>query len=307
MKQIVRRIRRIIRDEIGKVLILDLILLTVGGLIMAPMLGLMSTGLLAGQVSEKKMGELYAADAGVEYAIWHLEQGGDPNDVPEFSLNSKNVTIQIDVEWPDECYEPAVYEITSTATGADNSGTTILARVTGIFVYIEDGWLHSGEMVEGDVYAEGDLLIDNDAQITGNTIVVGNLIMNESSLVGGVVCVGGDVTFNEGAHVDSDIFIGGNLLMQGGSTGSSINGTAYVRGTVQMQGASTLSQDLWAGGDSVEIDANALAMEDVHVTAAEVVSAKPGVILGDIYEDYYDDWGCPLEFSEPEILVWVIV
>lgn len=300
-------VKRLVRDEAGRSMVLALILLVTGGLILTPLLGLMSTGLLAGQVYEKKTDELYAADAGVEYGIWHLLQGGDPYDVPEFSVNSKNVTIQIDVEWPDECYEPAVYEITSTATSADGSDTTVLARVTGIFVYIENGWLHSGEIVEGDVYAPEDLLIDNDAQILGNTIVVGNLILNACSLVGGIVCVGGNLTFNEGAHVDSDLFVGGNLVMHGGNDGSSINGTAYVRGTVQMQGQASLQQDLWSGGDSVEVDAKALVMGDVHVIAAEVVSAKPGVILGEIYEDYNDDWGCPLGFSEPEVLVWVII
>lgn len=286
---------------------MDLVLLVVGGLILTPLLGLTSTGLQAGQVYEKKTYELYSADAGVEYAIWYLIHAGDPDDVPEFSLNNKNVAIQIDVYWPPECYEPAVYDITSTATSADSSSTTILASVTGIFVYIEGGHLHSGEIVEGDVYAEGDLLVDNDAEITGNTIVVGDLIMNECSIVGGVVCVGGNVTFNEGATIESDVFVGGNVLMQGGSTGSSIDGDLYARGNVQMQGASTLSQDMWSGGDSVEVDANALVMGDVHVTSAEVVSAKPGTILGEIYEDYHDEWGCPLGFTEPEILHWVIL
>jgi len=65
-------VKRIMRDEKGTVMILALILLVVGGLILAPMLGLMSTGLIAGQVYEKNMATLYAADAGVEDALHNI-------------------------------------------------------------------------------------------------------------------------------------------------------------------------------------------------------------------------------------------
>jgi len=65
-------LKKSIKDETGQALILVVILLLVGSLIIAPLLGFMSTGLLAGQVFEKKMGGLYAADAGVEDALWQL-------------------------------------------------------------------------------------------------------------------------------------------------------------------------------------------------------------------------------------------
>jgi len=70
MKSIVKRA---IRDEKGSVLILVLILLVVGGLILTPLLGLMSTGLVSGQIYERKMDEYYAADAVVEDACWQLK------------------------------------------------------------------------------------------------------------------------------------------------------------------------------------------------------------------------------------------
>jgi len=55
------------------VFVLALILLVVGGLIIAPLMGFMSTGLIVGQVFEKKMDGLYAADAGVEDAMWKIK------------------------------------------------------------------------------------------------------------------------------------------------------------------------------------------------------------------------------------------
>jgi len=300
-------VNRLVRDEKGRAMTLALLLLVLGGLILTPLLGLMSTGLAAGQVYEKKTDELYAADAGVENAIWHLQEGGDPDDVLELTVNDKAVVVEIE-ELPHECYEPAIYEIISTATSADGSSTAVLCHVTNIYAYVESGWLHEGEIIGTDVFAPGDLFVDNDAQIQGNAIVEGDLILNACSLIGGVVCVGGDVTLNEGAEIQSDLYVVGNMLLMGGSTGSWIDGDVYVRGDVEMQGQAACNQTLWSGSNvtgGVQIDKNATIYGDVHVRYLEVVEAS-GQILGEIYEDYYDH-DCPLGFAPPEILVWVIV
>jgi len=77
-----------------------LVLLVVGGLIMTPLLGLMGTGLTAGRVYENKSHEYYAADAGVEDALWRLL-----NDawLPSYQLNdpvnNKEIEVTIDRVW----------------------------------------------------------------------------------------------------------------------------------------------------------------------------------------------------------------
>lgn len=53
-------------------MILALILLVVGGLVASSLLAYMSTGLIASEVYERKMAELYAADAGVEDALHNI-------------------------------------------------------------------------------------------------------------------------------------------------------------------------------------------------------------------------------------------
>jgi carbonic anhydrase/acetyltransferase-like protein (isoleucine patch superfamily) len=296
-------VRRIITEQKGKILIMVLVLLLIGGLILAPLLGLMSTGLTAGQVYEKKAAELYAADAGVEQAIWHLQQGGDPDDVLTLTVNGKDVTVTMTHLNPTQCHEPALYEITSEAIGEDGSGTTVMAHVTNITVYLEPG-----EDVKGylgaNVYSSSDLFVHNDSQIQGNVIVAGDLILNACSVVGGIVCVGGDLTLNEGAQIQSDIYVVGSLDMQGGS-GSWVDGDVHIGGTVNMEGKAEIRQDLWAGGNSVKVDKNAKILGDVHVTALNVVSAS-GTIGGQIYEDYYDH-NCPLGFAPPEIVLWLII
>ena len=134
-------VKRIVRDEKGGAMELVLTLLTVGGLIMAPLLGLMSTGLLAGQVYEMKTDELYAADAGVEDAVWKIDNQVDevkylycgegnhswsypePGD-PPFEVNNKSVAVTI--TWVDN----STYRVESIATG-NASGTNVTAYITG--------------------------------------------------------------------------------------------------------------------------------------------------------------------------------
>ncbi len=89
-------VKRAIRDEQGKVLILVLVLLVVGGLVLTPLLGLMSTGLVAGQVYERKAAELYAADAGVEDAIWKIQHDEIPTDGYPLRVNDKDVWVTIE-------------------------------------------------------------------------------------------------------------------------------------------------------------------------------------------------------------------
>jgi hypothetical protein len=89
-------VKGVIRNEKGYVLIAVLVLLVVGGLILAPLLGLMSTGLLAGKVYEKKMQEYYAADAGVEDALWKIQHDIDiPTDGYNLTVNDKYVWVSI--------------------------------------------------------------------------------------------------------------------------------------------------------------------------------------------------------------------
>jgi hypothetical protein len=75
------------RDEKGQALVLTLLLLLIGSLIVAPTLSLMGTGIKSGRVYEQKDDEIYAADAGVEDAMWRIR-----NDTLVDLLASKNYT-----------------------------------------------------------------------------------------------------------------------------------------------------------------------------------------------------------------------
>ena len=101
--------KNLVRDEKGAALILALILLLIGGLISVALLGHMGSGILAGVVHERRTAELYAADAGVEDAIWKIQNGETPvcPGDPYWSYNITDVNdkkLQISIEYlPDEC------------------------------------------------------------------------------------------------------------------------------------------------------------------------------------------------------------
>ena len=118
-----RTLNKLIRGEKGQALVIVLILILLGGLIIGPVLNYMSTGLKVGkEVYENKMYELYAADAGIEDALWYLQSderlgerfdplhyGPDwtPNDLSwpigpyELTdpINEKDVDVTIDHAW----------------------------------------------------------------------------------------------------------------------------------------------------------------------------------------------------------------
>jgi hypothetical protein len=147
MKSIVKKM---LRDEKGAALVLALILLLVGGLISAALLSHMGAGLLAGEVYGRRTVELYAADAGVEDAVWKIQ-----HKVPEVEnltqcsdnwtyyitnanggvaeVNDKHVEVTITVMTIVDDL-PLDYRIESRAVG-DGSETKIDAYVAGSITY----------------------------------------------------------------------------------------------------------------------------------------------------------------------------
>lgn len=316
-------VRRLISDEKGKVLVLALAMLVVGGLLLGPLLGLMGTGLAAGQTYEKKSDELYAADAGVENAIWHLERGGNPGDVLTFTLNGKDVVVTMTYLNPGNCSEPAMYEIVSTATGEDGSSTTVTAHVTNITVYFEgDKQLDAGDYYGTHIYVEGTLTLNADSEVAGNVMAGGDIILNAGALVGGVVCVGGNLETNNEAGIEADVYVEGYVKMTGSSY---INGDVHARKYVTMDGEFVNIQgDVYAGeyvsvgGKSARIESNVYSGGDVTVDGQSARIAGNVCAVGSVDEERvdgevceycscdYDNWACPLGFTDPEIKVWLI-
>jgi hypothetical protein len=159
MKKIIRVLRR---KESGQALALALLLLGVGSLVLAPLLSFMVTGLNAGVTFEYKTEELYAADAGVQDAIW--------------KINNITVSIPYDLNNEGDFYTYYLSDIngvkqvsvTILLYDKSNSGTyqvTSRANETEIVAYIGTIWLDYTGIMDNVITSQGDWSLTNPANL----------------------------------------------------------------------------------------------------------------------------------------------
>jgi len=273
-------VKRLIRDEKGQTLILTLVLIVVGGLIAVSLLAYMGTGLISGEVYERKMAELYAADAGVEDACWQLKQIDPEPDIPTtpeqppltYTLNStvNDKEIEVTLDMISGTQGGGIYKITSTATSAGGSNTTIESYVQTMPLF----WNNA-------ITSTADVRLESGSEVYGN--VMGNITVDKGTVDGNVTgpydadawpfsedfrsvywpqaenatlpydpCGGNDTldvavnsTFGPGFHE-------GNLDIR--STGDNI--TATLTGTVYIKGDDATLTIGGPGGQSFYLDLN---------------------------------------------------
>ncbi len=177
---------KLMRGEKGQVLMLAIVLMLLGGLIIAPLLSYMSNGLKTGEeVYAERRDELYAADAGVENALWLLTSPENaptanttiPIDAtPKGTLPNGMDTMNVTIEYVSGIPGAGTYKVTSVATSDSGSQTTIESYATTYPSFwskaatvsnYASGTLNiqPGSLIEGDVYGEVDPAQED--QITG--------------------------------------------------------------------------------------------------------------------------------------------
>jgi hypothetical protein len=271
--------KNLVRDEKGAALILALILLLVGGLMTAALLNHMGSGILLGEVHERRTAELYAADAGVEEAIWKIQQGeigvcpAQPIEPPfNINVNDKSVTVYVEYDLDTGMYRLASVAITDGdgdgGVAAIDSSTTVEAYVeamafdllSGALVSMSDIDFSKDCVVSGDVYYVGEIMGSDYAHTEGEEIQVPlsafpTQEQNEAfaqqfrdeALLGG--------THNGAMTIDADATLGpkhitGDLYIEMGVT-VTLTGTIYVEGSVtaKKDSAFTGSGSILAVGD----------------------------------------------------------
>jgi hypothetical protein len=169
-------VKGVIKNEQGYALTLVLILLVVGGLILTPLLGLMSTGLLAGKVYEKKTDELYAADAGVEDAIWRIQSnnltfdGGNSSYPEPLTVNDRTVNVVVYRKDVDKtpCVTEYEYRILSIATTNDGGGTAAIDSSTTIDAYLSVSYLDLSALLDNAIVSNNTINIQPGNEIDGD-------------------------------------------------------------------------------------------------------------------------------------------
>jgi Flp pilus assembly pilin Flp len=182
MKSIVKKL---VRDEKGAALIMALILLLIGGLISAALLNYMGSGILAGEVHERRTAELYAADAGVEDAIWRLPSLGlclyQSTNYTITDMNDK--TVQVFIDFP----EPGIYKVTSIAItdGDGDGGVAAIDSATAVEAYIE---AMAFDLLGGALVSMSNIDFSKDCIVIGDIYYVGEI-------------TGSDYTHTEGEEI----------------------------------------------------------------------------------------------------------
>jgi len=155
------KLRRVLthpgKNESGQgALAMVLLFLMLGAIILTPLLVFMSTGVKAGRVYESKLQEFYAADAGVEDAIWNITVGNlstPANYTLADNVNDRNVNVTI------EDGGGGVYKINSTATSGTGGNTTIECYY---------GALNYSGLLDNAISSNGTVDIKNKVDVTGN-------------------------------------------------------------------------------------------------------------------------------------------
>jgi hypothetical protein len=240
-------LRKVISDESGRALALTLIILGIGVLLIPVFLSHASTNLLATQAIEKGLQEQYAADAGVEKALWHLQRGEGELGLPQFAINNKTVVVTIDLEDEGE----GIYKITSTATSYDGSSTTIVSYVGSASI--------SRSMFGHAVAALGSDDKECDIDFGGNAEIASDVELGGDVYANGNVCVSGN------AEVDGDASATGNITT---------TGNAEILGE-QLEGAPLLV------APEIDIDGYRAEAENVECAVCGDIACDD-IVCGDI-------------------------
>jgi len=132
--------KRLVRGEKGYVLIAALLVLLVLGLISGPLLSYMVSGLRAGHVFETGAAELYAADAGVQDAVWRIPNLGlcPSQNTEHYTISDVNgKSVDVTVTLTNNVTGTLTYKITSIAVTDAGGNTAGLGSHTTVECYVQ--------------------------------------------------------------------------------------------------------------------------------------------------------------------------
>jgi hypothetical protein len=316
-------LNKFIKEEKGQVFLLALVMLLVGGLVLTPLLNYMGTGLISGEAYEKKTDELYAADAGIEDAIWQMNNygagirftqnlGGDdyilsglpmyhadiadnplpaPFDEQGWSrasysiadVNGKSVSVEI------QYLDGITFLVESTAT--DENGETIVAAYVSPIGY----W---GDLMDNAITSIADVSISPGATVSGDVQYNGN-IDNKGEIIPPGVATDDPInwwpTVGELSQYYQDVldsYSGGYdnpAVPMSGTYELQIDndtgtiGPMYVDGTLKITGSTT----------EVDVDGNIIPVTlGGLIYATEGIEFKPsglGLAIDLAYETFYTE------------------
>ena len=234
-------LKKVVSDESGRILVWTLVILGVGVWLIPPLLASISTNLFASRAIEEGLKEQYAADAGVEYALYRLVNDDDvPFDNEPIPTAVNNMPVTVTVE-----SEGEYYKITSTARDTvicsyvEYSSGGNLDIYKGALVSSGDIWLKKECTVDGDIRYGGAFTSTPPFTHIGDEIP-GAIEFppsdefaqryKDEALVGGTHT--GDLNICSGPlgpkYITGDLNVGMNCVV-------TLGGTIYVEGSITVQ------------------------------------------------------------------------
>lgn len=272
---------RLLHHEGGQIMMATLVLLVVFSLISAPLLSFMATGVRAARVFQDKMEGYYAADAGIQDAVWQLRQSSpDPDKVPSNVGESKTYTldqiingaqVMVTITYENDTPE---YKIVSSTSGSSVISTTVSSFVRsskGLFGYAASAL--QGNVTVGnnaivtstsvnpsdpstynaDLIAKGNINIEGNAKVYGDAIASGSI----SGDAQGAEVPNSDIPPESGIdtsgyHEQSKVITTSPVYPSSSySNGGTITGSARLTGnlTIKNNKILTVEQNLYIDGN----------------------------------------------------------
>jgi hypothetical protein len=206
--KIIKSIKKILSSEEGFALPAALVLLLVGGLLVVPSSVLVSTSLTANRAVDETDKSVYAADAGIEYALWQVQNNpslqlpsvGQQSSLPfSETLNGKNLTITISNQ------DGTTFTIISTTEGGVGRNATVssdvdltfsggsssavfdyaLASLGGDITLSGNTDVEADEVEQGNIYSNANVGLSGNAKVNGDASAYGTITtINNSRIMG---------------------------------------------------------------------------------------------------------------------------
>ncbi|MGE0902818.1 MULTISPECIES: pilus assembly PilX family protein [Dehalococcoides] len=158
-----------LRSQQGQALVIALIFLAIGALTLPPLMMLMGSALVQGTTFENRTASLYAADAGVEQAIWYLDPANSPlipgglpmhtgesRTLPEITIDGRTVSVTLDYLAED------IYRIMSTSVSS--------TETISITAVVSDTYNNYTDIMNHVITSQGDYTIQGgQASVTPDT------------------------------------------------------------------------------------------------------------------------------------------
>jgi len=275
-------LKKVISDESGRALALTLIILGIGVLLIPTFLAHASTNLRATRATEEGLKEQYAADAGVEYALYRLANNDDvpfSNEQTPTLVNNMPVTVTVESKG-------VYYKITSIAKDTVIHSYVEYAPGGNLDIYkgalVSSGniWLKRECTVYGDIRYGGDFTRTPPFTLIGYEIP-GDIefppsdefakTYKDEALAGGTYT--GTKTINSSCSL-GPLYITGNLNVGAGCV-VTIGGTIYVEGSIDVDKDSE-----FRGSGSIVAVGNAYLskMTDYGTATGDVIMSITGNI-----------------------------